>query len=218
MASRRSTTSHYYVDNKALFECLVAHREEVMQCRAEGREAPPVPEYVGECIYRIASRLSSKLNFSRYTFRDDMIGDAIENSFQYLYNFDPAKSQNPFAYFTQICHYAFLRRIEKEKKHTYTKLKVAQHQSQQHLDYVTQDGESVNLSDPSWLSYENIHEFIRDYEAKVSRSRQTDDKEDALSEDVVSFDLLDAQDEGATTHDDGMETSPDKDPDDPDEL
>lgn len=218
MASRRSTTANHYVDNKALFDCLVTHREEVAKCKAEGRAVPEVPEYIGECIFRIASRLSSKLNFSSYTFRDDMVGDAIENCFQYLHNFDPAKSQNPFAYFTQISHYAFLRRIEKEKKHTYTKLKVAQHQSHQHLDYVTQDGESVNLSDPSWLSYENIHEFIRDYEAKASRSRQTDDKEDSVPEDVISFDLLDPQDEGPTIGDDGAEVSPVKDPDDPDEL
>jgi len=59
-----------------------------------------------------------------YMFRDDMISDGIENCVQYIHNFDPEKSKNPFAYFTQIIHYAFLRRIQKEKKQLEIKTKI----------------------------------------------------------------------------------------------
>ena len=73
---------------------------------------------------KIATHLSYKPNFVNYMFRDDMISDGIENCVQYIHNFDPAKSKNPFAYFTQIIHYAFLRRIQKEKKQLDIKNKI----------------------------------------------------------------------------------------------
>ena len=72
---------------------------------------------------QIAVHLSYKSNFINYGFREDMISDGIENCIQYIHNFDPDKSKNPFAYFTQIIYYAFLRRIQKEKKSLYVKYK-----------------------------------------------------------------------------------------------
>ena len=80
-------------------------------------------EYIGECIYKIATRLSTRPNFINYTYRDEMICDAIENCIQYINNFDAKKSNNAFAYITQICYYAFLRRIQKEKKQVFIKQK-----------------------------------------------------------------------------------------------
>ena len=82
----------------------------------DGKEPPRVSEYIGECIYKIATRLSTKPNFINYSYRDEMICDGIENCLQYINNFNPEKSQNAFAYITQIIYYAFLRRIQKEKK------------------------------------------------------------------------------------------------------
>jgi hypothetical protein len=84
---------------------------------------PPVTSYIGECFMSIADRLSRKPNFINYPYRDEMISDGIENCLLYAYNFDPKKSTNPFSYFTQIIYYAFLRRISKEKKQAYIKLK-----------------------------------------------------------------------------------------------
>lgn len=177
---------HHYVDNKLLFETLVEYRQSVKACP---NDPPPIPEYVGECLLKIATRLSQKANFASYTFREDMVSDAIENCIMYMHNFDPAKSSNPFAYFTQIAHYAFIRRIEREKKQVYTKLKYAMHKAHQREDYVTQDGESTDLKNPTWLSYENIHEFIRDYETKLttSRSSRVSVEED---DEAVTFDTL----------------------------
>ena len=199
---RTKSKPHHYVNNEALYNALVTHRKEVAKAKAKGKPAPPVPEYVGECIMRIAERLSTKTNFASYSFREDMVSDAIENILTYLHLFDPEKGRNPFAYMTQVAYFAFIRRIEREKKYSYTKLKVALHQSQQHLDYVTQDGQTVSISDPAWTNYDNVQEFIRAYEAKASRTRQTATKEDTVPEGVVSFDLLDSDDESEDSFDD----------------
>ena len=83
------------------------------------KPVPPVSNYLGECFLKIANHLSYRPNFINYTYRDDMISDGIENCLQYIHNFDPEKSKNPFAYFTQIIYYAFIRRIQKEKKQTH---------------------------------------------------------------------------------------------------
>ena len=66
-------------------------------------------------VFKIANGLSYRPNFINYTYRQEMISDGIENCLQYIHNFDPEKSKNPFAYFTQIIYYAFIRRIQKEK-------------------------------------------------------------------------------------------------------
>ena len=87
-------------------------------------DRPPVTDYIGSCFLKIANHLSYRPNFINYTFRYDMISDGIENCLQYLDNFNPEKSNNPFAYFTQIIYYAFIRRIQKEKKQVTIKQKL----------------------------------------------------------------------------------------------
>jgi hypothetical protein len=130
--------SEHYVNNKELLEALIVYRSKVEKSflelngieptredrakRWEGK--PPIPNYLGDCFLKIATHLSYKPNFVNYMFRDDMISDGIENCVQYIHNFDPEKSKNPFAYFTQIIHYAFLRRIQKEKKQLEIKTKI----------------------------------------------------------------------------------------------
>lgn len=113
----------HYVDNKKLFGEMCVFVILCAEAKECGDPRPRVPEYVGECIYRIANNLSTRPNFIGYTYRDEMIGDGIENCLTYLHNFNPEKSSNPFAYFTQIIYYAFLRRIQKEKKQLYIKYK-----------------------------------------------------------------------------------------------
>ena len=113
----------HYVDNKKFYTVLLQYKRECEQAAAEELDKPPIPKYVGECLYQIATRLSMKPNFINYTYRDEMISDGLENCINYLHNFNPDKYDNPFAYFTQIIYYAFLRRIDKEKKHLYIKQK-----------------------------------------------------------------------------------------------
>tara|TARA_Y100001970_G_scaffold166072_1_gene203091 strand:+ start:586 stop:1062 length:477 start_codon:yes stop_codon:yes gene_type:complete len=116
--------SEHYVNNKELLEALIVYREKVAYAKENDLVKPRITNYLGECFLKIATHLSYKPNFVNYMFRDDMISDGIENCVQYIHNFDPEKSRNPFAYFTQIIHYAFLRRIQKEKKQLDIKTKI----------------------------------------------------------------------------------------------
>jgi len=116
--------SEHYVNNKELLAALIDYRAEVAVAKAKDLPKPRISNYLGECFLKIATHLSYKPNFVNYMFRDDMISDGIENCVQYIHNFDPNKSKNPFAYFTQIIHYAFLRRIQKEKKQLEIKTKI----------------------------------------------------------------------------------------------
>jgi hypothetical protein len=124
--------SEHYVNNKELLAAMVAYRNEVERTFIQkyGREPtkedrskhwetkPPIPRYIGECFLKIANHLSFKPNFVNYMFKEDMISDGIENCVQYIHNF------NPVAYFTQIIHYAFLRRIQREKRQLEIKNKI----------------------------------------------------------------------------------------------
>jgi hypothetical protein len=116
----------HYVNNKDFLDALIKYRDSVELAKQEGRPKPIISNYIGECILKIANHLSYKPNFINYSYRDDMILDGIENCIQYIDNFNPDKSSNPFAYFTQIIYYAFLRRIAKEKKQSYIKGKLIQ--------------------------------------------------------------------------------------------
>ena len=116
--------SEHYVNNKELLEALIVYRAKVAHAKENDLPKPRITNYLGECFLKIATHLSYKPNFVNYMFREDMISDGIENCVQYIHNFDPEKSKNPFAYFTQIIHYAFLRRIQKEKKQLEIKTKI----------------------------------------------------------------------------------------------
>ena len=116
--------SEHYVNNKELLEALIVYREKVAIAKEKDLPKPRITNYLGSCFLKIATHLSYKPNFVNYMFRDDMISDGIENCVQYIHNFDPEKSRNPFAYFTQIIHYAFLRRIQKETKQLDIKNKI----------------------------------------------------------------------------------------------
>jgi len=116
MAMRSKVKTEYYVNNKDFLAAIVAYREKVHFAKMNDLPRPRLTPYIAECFLKIATHLSYKPNFVNYMFREDMVCDGIENCLQYVDNFDPEKSKNPFAYFTQIIYYAFLRKIQKEKK------------------------------------------------------------------------------------------------------
>ena len=122
MAKRKR--SEHYVNNKEFLAALIKYREDIEIAKIQDKPKPVIPRYIGDCFLKIANHLSFKPNFVNYMFKEDMISDGIENCVQYIHNFDPEKSKNPFAYFTQIIHYAFLRRIQKEKKQLDIKTKI----------------------------------------------------------------------------------------------
>ena len=124
MRTLKAKEKPHYVDNKKFLEAMIEYKDRCKKAEEKNRKKPDVTNYIGECFLKIANHLSYRPNFINYTYRDDMISDGIENCLQYMDNFNPEKSKNPFAYFTQIIYYAFIRRIQKEKKQMQVKAKL----------------------------------------------------------------------------------------------
>ena len=124
MNKKTKTQKEHYVNNKEFLAAMIEYKKSVAEAEKKKKTKPPVTDYIGGCFLKIANHLSYRPNFINYTFRDDMISDGIENCLQYLDNFNPEKSNNPFAYFTQIIYYAFIRRIQKEKKQSNIKYRM----------------------------------------------------------------------------------------------
>lgn len=181
--SKPNPAAVHYVDNKEFLRVLIAYKVEL-----KTDPEAPIPEYIGECLLQIARRVGNKANFANYSYKDDMISDAVENCILYLGNFDPAKSSNPFAYFTQIIHFAFIRRIAKEKKQFYTKLKYAQHRSLIGEDHASSNGDDTDLQSPNWLHYDNIQAFVEDYESKLLAKPKRKAILDELDDDADTLD------------------------------
>ena len=129
----------HYVNNKQFLAALIEYKEALDKAKAAGEEPTRVPRYIGECFIKIATHLSYKSNFINYTFRDDMVSDGIENCLTAVAKFDPTKSSNPFAYYTQIIYFAFIRRIQKEKKQQATKYKLIENMD---IDSILQNAEA----------------------------------------------------------------------------
>lgn len=165
-------SSKHYINNKTLFESLVKYRDSVHAAKAAGTTPPRIPEYIGECFYKIATRLSTKYKYVNYTFRDEMIADAIENCVAAIHNFDPSKSNNPFAYFTQIIGNAFIRRIMKEKKQTYVKYKYMQKMMADGTLASQQEVDEIKEIDSSFASMDRVNDLIRDYENYMQNTRE----------------------------------------------
>ena len=162
MAKRKKVSKQHYVDNAKFLEAMVEYKRDYDIAVKNGKELPPVSEYLGSVFLKIAQRLSFRPNFINYTFKNDMISDGIENCLHYIHNFNPEKSNNPFAYFTQIIYYAFIRRIQKEKKQLYIKYKTMQN--------VDHSAEFSNDNNVSMDDYRNsdfktvVDDFVDNFE------------------------------------------------------
>ena len=186
----------HYVDNEKFLEVMSEYRNAYLESRENGEEQKPmIPDYAGECFLKIAERLSHRPNFINYAFREEMVSDGIENCVMYASNFNPEKSSNPFAYFTQITYYAFLRRIEKEKKQLYIKYKTMDEYSSleenSDMEGMGSDAGAVS-SGASPLSADkraSIYDFIHTFEEKKRQKKRvkTEPKKD---DSIVSFSPL----------------------------
>jgi len=159
----------HYVDNKQLYTVILEYKVQLENAETNNQPKPQIPNYVGECILLIAQRLATKPNFINYSYREEMISDGIENCISYFDNFDPSKSDNPFAYFTQIIYYAFLRRIQKEKKQVYIK-----HKTAENIILFDENIEQNEIEDyvPTLdIDAENISEFIRAFEESIDKKK-----------------------------------------------
>ena len=164
-------TQAHYVNNKDFTAAVAEYVSKINEAKAKEKTPPQMSEYIGECIYKIATRLSTRPNFINYTYRDEMICDAIENCIQYIGNFNVEKSNNAFAYITQICYYAFLRRIQKEKKQVYIKQTVTNESGITMDSFETIDGQhdpSLTNTNVEWMQ-ENMNRVV--YEPRKSKRK-----------------------------------------------
>ena len=151
--------SEHYVNNKEFLYAIVQYKADIKEAEAKGEPRPVIPRYLGECFMKIARHLSYKPNFVNYMFKEDMISDGIENCVQYIHNFNPEKSQNPFAYFTQIIHYAFLRRIQREKRQLEIKNKILEKSNFDEV-FDSNDLDASNYSDYNSIK-DAVHSKLR---------------------------------------------------------
>ena len=158
-----------YINNKDFYELLVQYREKCQTAETNGKPTPPIPDSIGKAFMMIATKLSSKGNFVGYTYKDEMVSDALENCIVAVHSFDPEKSKNPFAYFTQIIWYAFLRRIEKEKKQTYIKYKMLEDLV---IDAELLEDEGGNGYQNFDIANEKMKPIIDKYESKIEKPKK----------------------------------------------
>tara|TARA_B100000700_G_C14993655_1_gene832620 strand:+ start:46 stop:594 length:549 start_codon:yes stop_codon:yes gene_type:complete len=161
----------HYVDNKQLYLVMVDYKKSVDEAEQSGDNKPRIPDYIGECLLQIANRLATKPNFANYTFKDEMVCDGIENCVNYIDNFDPEKSKNPFAYFTQIIYYAFLRRIQKEKKQLYIKHKSLENAVLNDTLVVDSTGKGGYVSYAN-TSSDYMKDFVTSFEEKEFKKKK----------------------------------------------
>lgn len=148
----------HYIDNKEFFKAMCEWKVLVVEANSLGEPRPPISSYIGVCFMKIAEHLSFKTNFTNYPYKEEMVGDAIENCIMYAHNFDPEKSKNPFSYFTQITYYAFLRRIEKEKKQSYIKFKLLERQD----DVIIQQWYKTNYFEKTENNDMDVEDAMKD--------------------------------------------------------
>ena len=168
MARRKNKGNKaHYVDNAVFLEAMIQYKSEYDNAKKNDKPLPQISEYLGSVFLKIAQRLSFRPNFINYAFKNDMISDGIENCLHYIHNFNPEKSNNPFAYFTQIIYYAFIRRIQKEKKQLYIKYKSMQNYeiSPEYVEYMNYDEDFKTSTDFKNSDFRVVvDEFVDNFE------------------------------------------------------
>tara|TARA_Y100000034_G_scaffold71446_1_gene86187 strand:+ start:1272 stop:1868 length:597 start_codon:yes stop_codon:yes gene_type:complete len=165
----------HYVDNEDFYAALCVWKDGVVEADECGEQRPPIPDYIGECFLKMAEGLSRRACFINYDFREEMIGDAIENCILYAHNFKK-EGKNPFAYFTQMMYYAFLRRIQKEKKQMYIKYKLVE-QSDEFRNFPRWDDrdphEKLSLGKSFGVTENDIEKFSPKKKKKIAKKKKT---------------------------------------------
>lgn len=161
-----------YVNNAEFYQAMVDYKKACREAEDAGDEQPRIPNYIGTCLYEIANRLSYKPNFINYTYRDDMVADGLENAVIAITNFDPDKSMNPFAYFTQIIYFAFIRRIQKEKKQLYVKHKVIENSVV--MGTANEGSETGEKGGTDYIDLNNdyMNDFVTNFEQSIEKKKR----------------------------------------------
>jgi DNA-directed RNA polymerase specialized sigma24 family protein len=163
--------SNHYVNNADFLAAIKEYKQKVKDAEESGDPKPQVSNYIGECILKIANHLSYKPNFINYSYREEMISDGIENCLMYIDNFNPERSSNPFAYFTQIIYFAFIRRIQKEKKQTLIKGKIVMDMPFEAFELQGHDDDGSYAS--SYVEFMQMNGVFDDIIAKDEKRKET---------------------------------------------
>ena len=159
-----------YLNNADFHAALVEYRDVCREAESREEEVPRVPDYIARCLMSIAQGLGRSYKFNRYTFLDEMIADALENCIRYIRSFDPDRGKNPFSYFTQTVYYAFLRRINQEKKLLYVKYKLTDEVNVMNMGSVAHASEmgvsSINFAEIKHSDHTQtkINDFVENFE------------------------------------------------------
>ena len=180
--ARTKRKSIHYVNNADFSQAVVDYVRSVNEAKDNGKKIPKVTNYIAQCFLRIAEGLSHKSNFIRYTYREEMVMDAVENCLKAIqnYNIEAATrtgKPNAFAYFTQISWFAFLRRIEKEKKQQDIKMKYMEQSGiENFLDQELGDAQSNQVAaafvDQLRFRIDEIKDRDREWKEIVKKERK----------------------------------------------
>lgn len=168
--AKRARSSVYYVDNKRFYQEMKIYIDLCREAEEQDDEYPQIPNYLGECFYKIATKLATKPNFANYSYKEEMIGDGIENCIHYVRSFNPDKYQNPFAYFTQVVWNSFIHRINKEKKQQYVKYKSMQNMVINNSNFTSQESDIGYIITPEF--HENTQKFISSFEENLEKAKK----------------------------------------------
>ena len=175
---RTKQAPEHYVNNKEFYIALCEWKDQLAEAEECGDPKPPISDYIGECFLKMATGIARRPNFNNYEFKEDMIGDAIENCILYAHNFKK-EGKNPFAYFTQMMYYAFIRRIQKEKKQLYVKYKLAE-TMEDFQNYISWDDtdphEKLSLNRKFGVSENDIENFKSGSKKKTAKKKTTKKK------------------------------------------
>jgi DNA-directed RNA polymerase specialized sigma24 family protein len=187
----------HYVNNKALLECIEKYQKQKNEAIQNNTALPKIPEYFGEAIIQIATRFSRRSNFIGYSFRDEMISDAIEHALVAVDKFDANKSSNPFSYITTMVYYSFIRRIAKEKRQSYIRSKLIQDMPIDSFDIQDHDDDNDFMN--NYMAFIQSHQNFDDtQEKKVPKQKvvQRGPLEDFLEDyqlEVPAVDIIDLE-------------------------
>ena len=161
---RKNKKSEHYVNNADFSQAVVDYVHTINEAKKINKTLPVVPDYIAQCFLSIAEGLSHKSNFIRYTYREEMVMDAVENCLKAIENYSIEAATrtgkpNAFAYFTQIIYYAFLRRISQEKKQLEIKNKILEKSNFDEV-FDSNDLDASNYSDYNSIK-DAVHSKLR---------------------------------------------------------
>lgn len=185
---KKKKVARNYINNVDFYNAIVDYKNTCAEAVASNKPKPRIPNYIGECFIKLSENLAKRPNFFGYSYRDEMISDGIENCLRYIENFNPEKTKNPFAYFTQILWWCFVRRIKKEKTQQYIKYKATENFG------ILDTAELLELGDGNIKQlevYDNMYDYIKKYEETEMKKKESSIKEKKIKVSGVELFLED---------------------------